>query len=191
MIWQVWADIAIGLAIPIATIALYFFRRIQVKHLYLMAWGFAVGSTWEFAFYLLGDTLHTIIVDWPMPAVFLHLWHTFWDAGLFITGYWLCLLILKTSDCCTRFRWIELTIMWLWGAGQGFVVELLGNGVIWEYKVLGWNPGFITIGGQTYTLLIHVIWMIAPVVYYLGFIQINKSLNAQFKGNIDDSENHA
>ncbi len=177
MIWQVYADIAIGLAIPLVTASLYFSRRIQSRHLYLMAWGFAVGSTWEFAFYLLGDTLHTVIVDWPMPIITLHLSHTFWDAGLFIIGYWLCMLILKSPDCCTHFRWIELTIMWLWGGGQAIVVEVLGNGVIWEYKVLSWNPVWLTVGGQSYTLLIQVIWMLAPVVYYLGVIQINKKLS--------------
>lgn len=77
MIWQVYADIAIGLAIPVVTASLYLTRRIHNRHLYLMAWGFAVGSTWEFAFYLLGDTLHTVMVDWPMPIITLHLSHTF------------------------------------------------------------------------------------------------------------------
>jgi hypothetical protein len=172
MIWQVWADIAIGFMVPAATVWLYMTGRIQKKHVWLMAWGFAVGSTWEFAFYFLGDSLHTMHTQWPMPIITLHLWHTFWDAGLFIVGYWLCLLILRTPDCCTRFRWPELAIMWLWGAGQEFVVELLGNGVIWEYRVLDWNPVWITINGQGYTMLPQLIWAIAPIVYYLGVIRI-------------------
>jgi hypothetical protein len=174
MIWQVWADIAIGLAIPAATAILYFTGRIQRKHLWLMAWGFAVGSTWEFTFFFLGDSIHAMSTEWPLPIITLHLSHTFWDAGLFIIGYWLCLLILKTPDCCTRFRWIELTIMLLWGAAQEFVVELLGNGVIWEYQVKSWNPVWITIGDQGYTVLPQLIWLIAPVIYYLGFIRINR-----------------
>ncbi|MBU3915998.1 hypothetical protein KKA14_10730, partial [bacterium] len=174
MIWQVWADITISLAIPITTIFLYYSGRIQRKHLWLMIWGFAVGSTWEFAFYFLGDTLHAMHVKWPMPIITLHLLHTFWDAGLFIVGYWLCLLILGTQNCCKTFRWIELTIMLLWGVGQEFVVELLGNGVIWEYKVQSWNPTWITIGEQGYTLLPQLIWAVAPIVYYLGFVRINR-----------------
>jgi hypothetical protein len=174
MIWQVWVDIAIGIGIPSITAFLYFTRRIQSKYLYLMLWGFTVGSTWEFAFYFLGDTLHTMKAVWPMPIITLHVWHSFWDAGLFIIGYWLCRLILKTPDCCTQFRWIELFVMCLWGSAQAFVVELLGNGVIWEYKVQSWNPVWITLGGQSYTILIQMIWMIAPVVYYLGFILINQ-----------------
>ncbi len=141
-----------------------------------MVWGFAVGSTWEFSFYFLGNTIHTMKADWPMPIITLHLLHTFWDAGLFIIGYWLCLLILRTPDCCTMFRWIELIIMWLWGACQAFVVELLGNGVIWEYNVKSWNPVWITIGDQDYTVLIQLIWAAAPVVYYLGFVRINRSV---------------
>ena len=174
MIWQVWVDIVISLAIPVTTAFLYLFRIIQRKHIYLMLWGFVVGSTWEFSFYFLGETLHVIKVNWPMPIITLHIFHTFWDAGLFIIGYWLCLLILKTSDCCTHFRFAELLIMWLWGTIQAFVVELLGNGVIWEYKVQSWNPIWITIDEQSYTLLIQMIWMIAPIVYYIGFILINQ-----------------
>ncbi len=172
MIWQVGADIAIGTMIPVATVWLYVTGRIQKKHLWLMVWGFVVGSTWEFAFYFLGDTVHTLHTEWPLPIITLHLSHTFWDAGLFIVGYWLCLLILRTPDCCTTFRWAELAIMWLWGAGQEFVVELLGNGVIWEYRVLAWNPVWITIGDQGYTVLPQLIWAVAPVVYYLGAIRI-------------------
>ena len=173
MIWQVWADIAIGAAIPVTTLILYFTNRIQRKHLWLMLWGFAVGFTWEFSFYLIGDSLHTMKTEWPMPIITLHLWHTFWDAGIFIVGYWLCLIILKTPDCCQRFRWTELTVMWLWGVGQAFVVELMGNGVIWEYRIQRWNPVWITVGDQGYTILIQLIWALSPIVYYLGFIRIN------------------
>ena len=64
--------------------------------------------------------------------------------------------------------------MWLWGAGQEFVVELLGNGVIWEYKVQTWNPVWITVGGRGYTILPQLIWAVAPIVYYLGFVRINR-----------------
>ncbi len=174
MIWQVWADIALGASVPLATGALYFAGRIEQRHVWMMAWGFAVGSTWEFPNYFFGETYHTIRTPWPMPLITLNLWHAFWDAGLFIVGYWLCLWILRTPDCATRFRGAELLIMWLWGVVQEFVVELLGNGVIWEYHVLDWNPVWLTIGGQNYTLVPQLIWAIAPVVYYLGVIRINR-----------------
>jgi hypothetical protein len=175
MLWQVTADFTLGLSIPLATIFLYFSGRIQRKHVWMMVWGFMVGATWEFAFYFLGDAVHTMHTDWPLPILTLHFLHTFWDAGLFIVGYWLCLGILKTADCCTRFRWVELLIMMLWGSTQEFIVELLGNGVIWEYRVHSWNPVWLTIGEQGYTVLPQLIWLVAPVVYYLGFIRINRS----------------
>jgi hypothetical protein len=178
MLWQVGADIAIATAIPLVTAVLYFSGRIQLRHVGLMAWGFAVGSTWEFTFYFLGDTIHTMHTEWPLPIVTLHLLHTFWDAGLFMVGYWLCLSILKTTDCCTRFRWSELGIMLLWGAGQEFVVELMGNGVIWEYRVYDWNPVWLTVGEQGYTVLPQLIWVVAPIIYYLGFIRINRTQSA-------------
>jgi hypothetical protein len=178
MLSLVWADIAVGFAIPLVTAFLYFRGRIQSRHVWLMVWGFAVGSTWEFAFFFLGDSIHTMRTEWPLPMITLHLSHTFWDAGLFIVGYWLCLRILKTTDCCTRFRWAELGIMLLWGAGQEFMVELMGNGVIWEYRVYDWNPVWITVGEQGYTVLPQLIWVIAPIVYYLGFIRINRAAAA-------------
>lgn len=174
MIWHVWADIAIGLAVPLATALLYFSGHIQRRHLMMMVWGFAVGSTWEFTNYFLSNTYHAMKVEWPMPIITLHILHTFWDAGLFIIGYWLCLLILKTPHCCTKFHWAELAIMWLWGIGQEFIVELMGNGVIWEYKVQSWNPVWISIRGQDYTMVPQLIWVIAPVIYYLGFVRINQ-----------------
>ena len=102
MTWQVAGDIAVGLAIPLVTAFLYFTGRIQTRHVWMMVWGFAVGSTWEFA------------------------------------------------------------------------VELMGNGVIWEYRVYSWNPVWLTIGEQGYTILPQLIWVVAPIVYYLGFIRINR-----------------
>ena len=175
MLELAWADILVGFSIPVITAVLYFSRRIQARHVWLMVWGFVVGSTWEFAFYFLGDSIHTMRTEWPLPIITLHTSHTFWDAGLFIIGYWLCLVILKTPDCCTRFRWSELSIMLLWGAAQEFIVELMGNGIIWEYRVYDWNPVWITIGEQGYTVLPQLIWVIAPIVYYLGVLRINKS----------------
>lgn len=174
MIWQVWADIFVGAAIPLATLFLYYKGVIRRTHLWLMVWGFVVGSTWEFAFFFLGDSVHTMKTEWPMHIITLHLSHTFWDAGLFIIGYWICLAVFKTADCCKTFQWKEMVVMWLWGIGQAFVIEILGNGVIWEYRVLSWNPVWITIGGQGYTILPMVIWGIAPIIYYLGFIMINR-----------------
>ena len=174
MIWQMWVDIIVSCAVPGLTIWLYASGRIQTRHLYLMIWGFLIGSTWEFGFYIFSHQVYNLHVQLPFPKIILSLMHTFWDAGLFIIGYWLCLLILRTSDCCTRFKWAELMIMLIWGVGQEFVVELSGNGVIWEYNIQSWNPVWITICGQDYTALPQVVWMVAPVVYYLGVIRINR-----------------
>lgn len=83
----VWGDLAVGFGIPLLTATLYFAGRIQTRHVWMMVWGFAVGSTWEFAFYFLDDAVHTMRIEWPLPIITLHLSHTFWDAGLFIVGY--------------------------------------------------------------------------------------------------------
>ncbi|MEZ5504319.1 MAG: hypothetical protein R3E50_17290 [Halioglobus sp.] len=52
---------------------------------------------------------------------------------------------------------------------------LMGNGVIWEYRVHRWNPVWLTIGGQGYTVLPQVIWVVAPIIHYLGCIRINRA----------------
>ena len=182
MIWQVAADLVVGFGIPLLTGVLYFIGRINRRHLLIMAWAFAVGATWEFAFFFLGDSVHTMRIEWPLPIITLHLSHTFWDVGLFLIGYWLCLSILKTPDCCTRFRWSELLIMMVWGSGQGVLVELMGNGVIWEYRVLEWNPVWLTINEQSYTILPQWIWLLAPIVFYLGLIRINRKPSSQQTG---------
>jgi hypothetical protein len=122
----------------------------------------------------------------PLPLITLHLCHTFWDAGLFIIGYWLCLGLLKTATCCTRFRWSELLIMWLWGSGQGILVELMGNGVIWEYRVHAWNPVWLTLGEQDYTLYPQLIWAIAPVVFYLGLLRINTAYEQSERSKVPE-----
>ena len=49
MIWQVSGDLFVGLAIPLATAILYLTDRIQRKHVWIMALGFA--------FYFLGDSI--------------------------------------------------------------------------------------------------------------------------------------
>lgn len=173
MIWQAWADIVIGAAVPVGAALLYFAGKLHKKHLWLLAWGFAVGSTWEFANYAAGDAYHRVLVDWPMPRITLHLWHTFWDAGLFFIGYLLCVPIWRERTCL-EFRWEELGVMWAWGVGSEFVVELLGNGVIWVYEIHTWNPVWLTLNGRFYTLLPQFIWTVAPIVFYLGAIAITR-----------------
>jgi hypothetical protein len=172
-LWQVWADIAIGAAVPLGAAALYWAGRLTKFHLALLAWGFAVGSTWEFANYAAGESYHAMLVAWPMPRITVHLWHTFWDAGLFFIGYLLCVPIFKATTL-TSFRWEELGVMWAWGVAQEFGVELLGNGVIWEYQAKPWNPVWLVLHGRFYTLLPQFIWMLAPIVFYLGALVIKK-----------------
>ena len=65
--------------------------------------------------------------------------------------------------------------MWAWGVGSEFVVELLGNGVIWRYELQYWNPVWITLNGRMYTLLPQFIWTIAPIVFYAGAIFITRA----------------
>ena len=88
MLWQVWADIAVGTAIPLPTAFLYVTKRIELKFVWLMVWG---------------------------------------------------------------------------------------------YRVYDSNPVWLTVGKPGYTVLPQLIWVVAPIVYYLGFIRINR--RHEFRGS--------
>lgn len=111
--------------------------------------------------------------EWPLPDITRTIAHCFWDSMLFIIGYWLAKFLMKNNPCCSEFDWRELTIMVLWGSIQEFVVELSSNGVMWEYIEQPWNPVWLTINGQGYTLLPQLVWLVAPVFFYLGVLKIN------------------
>lgn len=153
-------------------ILLYYGKKITKNHFFLFWWGFLVGSTWEFAFYLFRGEITVTRANWPLPLITKNLVHTFWDAGLFMVGYLLVVAWTRDWNCCTTFKASELTIMVVWGSATSFIVELLGNGNVWEYVPQSYNPVYLTIDGQGYTILPQLIWLVAPVVFYLGAIKI-------------------
>lgn len=180
MEWRVVADIAIGLAVPAAAAGLFAVKRISAREVLFCAWGFLIGLSFEL-FIGLWPGFIVFKMSWPLPVVTILISHSLWDAGIFMIGCFLAGIILRRrlSDVCAKFDWRELAAMVLWGAGSAFVVELIGNGVMWEYVPGRWNPVWITVNGQGYTAFIQVVWVAAPVVFYLGCLGIGRMLDGR------------
>ena len=176
MEWRSVADMAIGIAVPVAAAVLFVAGRFRAREILFLIWGFLIGAAFEFFIGFQGPVFFTVKMHWPLPMGTYYLCHSLWDGGLFMAGIALAGLLLRKPfmSVCRAFNWKELAVMTVWGAGTAFVVEMIGNGVIWEYHPMKWNPVWITVRGQGYTAFIQIVWLVAPFVFYMGCIGINR-----------------
>ena len=165
-------DLAIGCGSPVVGYILYRAKILPRRVWHLLWLGVAIGLCFEIPFNLAGDRFLRILGEWPLPRVTVNICHSFWDGLLFLGGVGLCRLILGNNRFLSRFSWPALLIQTCWGAAQAFVIELLNNGVLWRYAVLPWNPAFLTIGDEQYTVLIQLIWLLIPTIFYLASLKI-------------------
>jgi hypothetical protein len=174
-------DIMIALSIPL--FVFYHYRRGRFSRaIWYMYWvGVAIGMIWEIGFYLVGpefsdNPAYLMLTELPFPLIILPLIHTLWDGGLFLVGVWLIYLLLKPPHL-TRFRWSELGVMVLWGQSSELAVELIAVGTkSWVYTKQWWNPVLFKFTGLSITLVPQLVWLVAPIVFYVLVIQINKEL---------------
>jgi hypothetical protein len=72
------------------------------------------------------------------------------------------------------FRWRELAVLVLWGQSSELAVEVvsvLNRG--WVYsEAHSWNPVLFTVAGHPITIIPQLIWLAAPVAYYLGALRL-------------------
>jgi hypothetical protein len=146
-----------------------------------MFWaGALIGATWEIGFYFVGPEFSSAPVyvfhtEFPLPSIILHILHCFWDGALFMVGVGLVFLLLKPPRMM-YFRWTELGVMVLWGVVQETLVELISiGGGMWEYVARWYNPALFRIGDSDFTLLPLLIWVAAPVAFYLIALRINRT----------------
>jgi len=171
------ADIAIAISIP-----LFFYINYKRGSFSLAIWklfwvGFIIGLTWEFTFFFIGpefsdDPAFTLIREFPLPPILQPTLHTFWDGGLFMIGVWLVFRLCKPPQL-TRFRRQELGVLLAWGQAQEFAVELSATSVgAWTYNPKWWNPVLFEFGKGEITLMPQIIWLVAPIVFYLIALRI-------------------
>jgi hypothetical protein len=99
--------------------------------------------------------------------------HAFWDGGLFLAGL-AFVQALCAQPVLARFRWQELAVLLLWGQASELAVEVvsvLNQG--WVYSgVHWWNPVLFYVAGHPITIVPQLIWLAAPVAYYLCALRV-------------------
>ena len=179
-----WVDLVIALSIPLLFVLLYRTRRIS-RYLWLLFWiGCGVGALWEIPFYFIGpyfssDPSYVLKTPTPYPLFLLHFVHCFWDGGLFMIGVWMVKRFCRAPHF-ERFRFPELAVLLVWGQLQEIAVELISTGSSgWAYVPHWWNPSMFQFRGSDITLLPQLIWVVAPIVFYVLAIRLRKSEHAQ------------
>jgi len=178
-----WVDLVIALSIPVLFVLLYRTRRIS-RYSWLLFWaGCAVGALWEIPFYFIGpyfssDPLYVLKTPTPYPLFLLHFVHCFWDGGLFMIGVWLVKRLCRAPHF-ERFRFQELAVLLVWGQLQELAVELISTGSSgWAYVPHWWNPSMFQFRGSDVTLLPQLIWVVAPIVFYVLATRVRKHMRA-------------
>jgi len=172
-------DIAIALAVLGFFTYMHLSRRFSPVVWYMFWTGVLVGATWEIGFYFLGpkfssSPIYVFSTQPPFPSIVLHIAHCFWDGGLFMVGVALVYKLLKPPHL-VRFRWSELGLMLGWGVLQEIAVELFSiSGGLWLYQSRWYNPSLFEIGDSPFTVLPILIWVAAPVVFYLLVLPVNR-----------------
>ena len=109
----------------------------------------------------------------PLHPLLFMVAHAFWDGGLFLVGLAL-VRALCPHPVLASFRWRELGVLLLWGQASALAVEVvsvLNRG--WVYGgVHAWNPVLFSVEGHPITIVPQLIWLAAPVAYYLCALRI-------------------
>ncbi len=166
-------DLLIGYAAPLVVFGLYRAGRVD-RFVWRLFWvGCALGLTWEVPMFVLsGEDMGVPLLVWirPLPAhyVIFMVSHTLWDGGLFLVGVWLVRRLCRAPSF-EAFRWQELGVLLVWGQVSELMVELsstLNDGWVFitEY---GYNPTLLQFNGHPITLMPQLVWLAAPVVFYL------------------------
>jgi hypothetical protein len=177
-----WIDFSIGTAIPLVVLGLRLRGRIS-RFVWRLFWlGTALGLTWELPLSLLNAysaTHPAARFIQPLPTHFsvLIVLHSFWDGGLFLVGVWLAAKSYP-GRWFERFRLGELLVLLLWGQASELAVELLSTfNHGWAYIPYWWNPSLFRFSGSDITLLPQLIWLAAPVVFYLIALRLKPKSN--------------
>jgi len=175
-----WIDLALALSIPIVFVVLRA-RRMISRFSWLIFWmGCGIGALWEIPFYFIGprfssDPLYVLGTPTPYPLFLLHVVHCFWDGGLFMVGVLLVTRLCRRPHFAT-FRFQELAVLLVWGGVQELAVELASTWSSgWVFVTHWWNPSMFQFRGSEITLVPQLVWVAAPVVFYLVALRVRRA----------------
>ena len=184
-----WIDLAVALSIPVVFTIFYAAHRIG-RSSWLLFWiGCGIGALWEIPFYFIGpafssDPLYVLETPIPYPLFLLHVVHCFWDGGLFMIGVLLVRMVCRRPHF-VRFRVQELGVLLVWGGLQELAVELASTGSSgWAFEPHWWNPSMFEFRGSDITLVPQLVWVAAPIIFYLIAIRFGSV------GSVETIANH-
>ncbi len=141
--------------------------------------GVAIGLSWEIPIFLSAIFAANPIVGFirepPLHPIVFMVAHAFWDGGLFLAGL-AFVQVLCSAPLLAAFRWQELVVLVVWGQVSELAVEVvsvLNQG--WVYSgANSWNPVLFSVAGHPITLIPQLIWLAAPIAYYLCALRLAK-----------------
>jgi len=186
-------DLVVGFALP-AFVHLSNRSRPGGTAVIRLFWlGVAIGFTWEIPIFLSAllatDPIVGFLREPPLHPIIFMVAHAFWDGGLFLAG------VALVQALCVRpvfatFRWQELAVLVLWGQLSELAVEVvsvLNQG--WVYSGQhSWNPVLFHVAGHPITVIPQLIWLAAPVAYYLSVLRLAREAPAAQHGVEPDVE---
>jgi len=166
-------DLIIGFGVPLLVLFLYRTGRMD-RFVWRLFWiGCVIGLTWEIPMFMLSahDT-GLPVLRWvrplPLPYPVFMVSHTLWDGGLFLAGLW-CVYRFCPAPQLQGFRWRELGVLVGFGQLSELAVEVsstLNDG--WAFLPgYWWSPTLFTVNGHPITLMPQLVWLAAPVVFYV------------------------
>jgi len=170
-------DLVVGFSLPFYV---HFRKRSDPVHALIVRlfWlGVAIGLLWEVPIFLsaifAADPVVGFLREPPLHPIVFMFAHTLWDGGLFLLG----LALVRTlcgDPVLARFRWSEIVVFILWGQFSALAVEIvsvLNQG--WFYHGgHAWNPVLFHLDRHPITLVPQLVWLAAPIVYYLAALHL-------------------
>ncbi len=182
--WFVWI---VGIVICNVVYYLYKFEKIDKYYWYLFWIGVILGVLWEVPLTIANEISPippaSFISPPPLPSPFssilIIITHSFWDGGLFLLGVWFIKLICK-KPILEKFKPSELIIFLIYGQISTLIVELLSTSSGgWEYYVYVWNPLLFSFLGHNITLLPQIIWLLAPIAFYVIAVKLKHIISTK------------
>ncbi len=155
-----------------------------------MFWiGFIIGMCWELPMSIANElaiccgypyppaTFNTPTpIQGPLLVIIIAVTHSLWDGTLFLFSVSFVYLFSK-APYFTEFNWKQLGILLLIGQLQEFIVELVSTSSSgWYYNIYWFNPPLFPWMGHFITLLPQLIWLLAPIVFYVVVLKYQPKL---------------